>query len=681
MRYLVTGGTGFLGRKVLARLLARDDCEAVYALVRAGSRDRLLRRLADTEGHEKVVPVVGDLTQPRLGLHDAEIDGLAGRVDHVLHLGAVYDITADDETNRAANVDGTRGVVEVAGKIGATCLHHVSSVAVAGEYQGTFTEDDLDVGQTFGNPYHETKYAAERIVREESSVPWRVYRPAVVVGDAQTGEMDKVDGPYYLLTAISLLGRFGWAGSMSALRLAVPELGATNVVPVDVVADAMVHLLHQPGLDHRAFHLVHPRPQPLSEVYNAFADALGAPQVQATMPEAVGSLVRRGAAAAQRLGPVAAARDIALAELDIPPEVLPHLTFGARFTNDETRRALEGSGVSFPEIGDYARVLVAHWREHLDPNRHRRDREGGPLQGRRVVITGASSGIGRETALKVARAGGVPLLVARRTEELEEVKREIEADGGQAWVYSCDITDGESVEATVKTMINDHSGPDTGIDMLVNNAGRSIRRGVRLELERFHDFERTMAINYFGAIRLTLALLPHMLERRFGHIVDISSIGVQTGPPRFSAYVASKAALDAWAEIVATEVLGEGVTFTTVHMPLVRTPMIAPTRIYDAFPTDSPEEAADKVLHALIDRPKHVGTLLGTFGAVSAALTPRLKDAVMHVAYRVFPESAAAREGSEPSGSSAHDDARTLDTGPLSRGAQAMARLLPGVHW
>jgi hypothetical protein len=138
---------------------------------------------------------------------------------------------------------------------------------------------------------------------------------------------------------------------------------------------------------------------------------------------------------------------------------------------------------------------------------------------------------------------------------------------------------------------------------------------------------------------------------------------VQTGPPRFSAYVASKAALDAWAEIVATEVLGEGVTFTTVHMPLVRTPMIAPTRIYDAFPTDSPEEAADKVLHALIDRPKHVGTLLGTFGAVSAALTPRLKDAVMHIAFRVFPESAAAREGSEPSD---HDDARTLDTGPLS---------------
>lgn len=681
MRYLVTGGTGFLGRTVLTRLLARDDCEAVYALVREGSRDRLLRRLADVEGHEKVVPVVGDLTAPRLGLHDAEIDGLRGRVDHVLHLGAVYDITADEATNRGANVDGTRGVVELAARIDAGHLHHVSSVAVAGEYEGTFTEDDLDVGQRFGNPYHRTKYEAERIVREESTVPWRVYRPAVVVGDSQTGEIDKVDGPYYLLTAIALLGRLP-----SALRLAIPELGATNVVPVDFVADAMVHLVHAPGLDHRAFHLVHPRPQPLSEVYNALAGPLGAPKVLATMPDAVGGLLKKAAGAASTVPALAAARDIGLAELDIPPEVVPHLTFPTHFTAEKTAQALAGSGIASPEIEDYAPALVAWWREHLDPNRHRRPRDGGALQGRRVVITGASSGIGRETAYKVARAGGVPLLVARRTEELEEVKAQIERDGGQAWVYSCDITDAESVEALVKAMVNDHSGPDTGIDMLVNNAGRSIRRGVRLELERFHDFERTMAINYFGAVRLTLALLPHMLERRFGHVVDISSIGVQTGPPRFSAYVASKAALDAWAGIVATEVLGEGVTFTTVHMPLVRTPMIAPTRIYDAFPTDSPEQAADKVMRALVDRPKHVGTLLGTFGAVAGALTPQLKDAVMHVAYRVFPESAAAqrevesaaREGSDPAN---HDDARTLDTGPLSRGAQAMARLLPGVHW
>jgi NAD(P)-dependent dehydrogenase (short-subunit alcohol dehydrogenase family) len=201
---------------------------------------------------------------------------------------------------------------------------------------------------------------------------------------------------------------------------------------------------------------------------------------------------------------------------------------------------------------------------------------------------------------------------------------------------------------------------------------------VKLELDRFHDFERTMAINYFGALRLTLALLPHMIERRFGHVVDISSIGVQTGPPRFAAYVASKAALDAWARIVATEVIGDGVTFTTIHMPLVRTPMIAPTKMYDAFPTSSPDEAADMVIRALVERPKHIGTALGTFGAVSANLAPRLVDVVMHVAYRVFPESSAAREGTDQK---TPGEDRALEAGPLSRGAQAFARLLPGVHW
>ena len=669
MRYLVTGGTGFLGRAVLARLLAREDCEAVYALVRRGSVQKLRRRTRDMDGADKLVTVTGDLSRERLGLGDDVIDDLAGQVDDVLHLGAIYDVTADEDANRAANVDGTRHVVAVAAEIGARCLHHVSSVAVAGEHTGVFTEDDFDLGQSFGNPYHETKFAAEKIVREESRTAWRVYRPAIVVGDSQTGEMDKIDGPYYLMGAISALGRLP-----SFLRVPAPELGSTNIVPVDYVADAMVALVHTPDLDDRAFHLVNPRPQPLSEIYNGLAGPLGAPKLLPVLPEGVGGFLTRTAGHLAQTGAGGSARDIALAEFDVPPEVLPHLTFPCVYTAEQTVDALDG--FTPPEFADYAPVLVQYWREHLDPNRARRRRPGPPLAGRRVVITGASSGIGRETALKVARNGGVPLLVARRSDELEEVRAEIEREGGQAHAYSCDITDAESVDATVKSMLADHA--ETGIDMLVNNAGRSIRRSVKLELDRFHDFERTMAINYFGAIRLTMALLPHMIERRFGHVVDISSIGVQTGPPRFSAYVASKAALDAWAKIVATEVIGDGVTFTTIHMPLVRTPMIAPTGIYDAFPTSSPDEAGDMVIKALVNRPKHVGTALGTLGAVSAALTPRIVDVVMHVAYRVFPESRAAREGSDQK---TPGEDRALEAGPLPRGAQAFARLLPGVHW
>jgi NAD(P)-dependent dehydrogenase (short-subunit alcohol dehydrogenase family) len=206
------------------------------------------------------------------------------------------------------------------------------------------------------------------------------------------------------------------------------------------------------------------------------------------------------------------------------------------------------------------------------------------------------------------------------------------------------------------------------VDVLINNAGRSIRRSVSLSYDRFHDYERTMQLNYFGAVRLILRLLPQMRERGRGHIINISSIGVQTNPPRFSAYVASKAALDAFTRVVASEVIGDGVTFTTIHMPLVRTPMIAPTKIYDAFPAISPDEAADMICEALRTRPKHMGTRLGTFGEVLYALSPTSVDRLLHLAFRVFPDSAASK---------GHRDVEER----ASFEQIAMATLTRGVHW
>ena len=204
--------------------------------------------------------------------------------------------------------------------------------------------------------------------------------------------------------------------------------------------------------------------------------------------------------------------------------------------------------------------------------------------------------------------------------------------------------------------------------MLVNNAGRSIRRSVMLSIDRFHDYERTIKLNYLGTIKLILGLLPHMKERGFGHVVNVSSIGVQTNPPRFSAYVASKAALDAWSNVVSSELVGDGVSFTSIHMPLVRTPMIAPTKIYDSFPTITPDEAGDLVCEALRARPKHIGTRLGTFGEVAYALAPKAVDQVLHMAYKVFPESAAAKGQKDPSEKASGE-------------ATALAYLMRGVHW
>jgi NAD(P)-dependent dehydrogenase (short-subunit alcohol dehydrogenase family) len=668
MRYLVTGSTGFLGRHVLSRLLARTDAE-IFCLVR--SPGRLAARTSDLVGHERLTAVSGDLTVDGLGVSDKDLAELSG-IDHVLHLAAVYDLTATDAANRAANVEGTRRVIELTERIGAGLLHHVSSVAVSGDYPGRFTEADFDAGQHLGSPYHATKFAAEALVRQ-SSVPWRVYRPAIVVGDSRTGEMDKVDGPYYLLPSIEAVARaIGPAASLvRAVPIPVPDLGATTIAPVDYVADAMDALMHADGLDGRAFHLVSSKPQPLVEVYNALASAAGAPRLVQSIPAAVAAPARRLAALfgdlIGRVPEVLELRDAVLTEIGIPPEVLPHMGFETVFDDTETRAALAGTGIRCPEFTDYAPTLYRYWREHLDPNRARRAGPKGQLDGRTVMITGASSGIGRETALRVAAEGGVPLLVARRAEELEKVRAEIEEAGGRASVYSCDITDADSVTNLVAAALGDHGQ----VDMLVNNAGRSIRRSVRLSYDRFHDYERTMAINYFGAVRLTLALLPQMSRRRFGHIVNVSSIGVQTNPPRFSAYLGSKAALDAFARVVASETYGDGITFTTIHMPLVRTPMIAPTNIYRAFPTRSPEEAAEMVMDALRRRPKHIGTPLGTAGSLAYTLVPRLTDALLHVAFRVFPDSAAARG----------DDSTAPDMTALSRGARAMARVLPGIHW
>lgn len=660
--YLVTGSTGFIGKRLVARLLRREDAE-IFALVRVTSQQRFdeITR-AWPEGH-RVTPVMGDIAAYGLGLSDDARERLAG-VDHVIHLAALYDMTADPDVNDTMNIAGTRHTVELANDLGAGCFHHVSSVAVAGDYEGRFTEEMFDEGQRLPSPYHATKFGAEEIVRRDAMVPWRVFRPAIVVGDSVTGEMDKIDGPYYLFSVIDRLSRLpSWA------PLLAPDLGATNIVPVDYVADAMDELVHVPGLDRRAFHLVSPRPQPVIDVFNAFARVAGAPRVVYAADQRLFSPAALVGNLARQLPGADAFEELFLEQVGIPREVLPHFAFPSTFDASGTEAALAGSEIAVPDLRSYAPALWKYWAENLDRNRHRRPRQGGPLAGRRILITGASSGIGRATALRAAREHAVPLLVARRGDTLDEVKREIEREGGQAHTYPCDLTSDESIDALIKTLLADHDG----VDMVVNNAGRSIRRSVRLSYDRFHDYERTMALNYFAPVRLILGLLPHMAERRFGHVVNISSIGVQANPPRFSAYVASKAALDAFSRVIASETIGDGITFTTVHMPLVRTPMISPTKMYDAFPASTPDEAADMVLKALSERPKEVGTRLGTMAEVLYAIAPKAVDSVLHVAYQTFPDSKAATGEDD-------EDGGGRETG-LSQLARNLTKLLPGVHW
>src|ERR671934_878969 len=274
MTYFVTGATGFIGRHLVEELLRNREGE-VFALVREGSRDKLAELAERWEGGERVTPVVGDLTKERLGVEQSWIDEHAGKIDHFFHLAAIYDMTAEDEINERTNVAGTRNAVELANALEAGCLHHVSSVAVSGLHKGLFREDMFDEGQKLPSAYHRTKFESEKIAREQSSVPWRVYRPAIVIGHSRTGEMDKIDGPYYFFKAIQRVRHYlpEW------LPLVGPELGYTNIVPIDFVAAAMDHIAHQPDLDGQAFHLCNPRKQRSGEVMNEFAKAAHAPQL------------------------------------------------------------------------------------------------------------------------------------------------------------------------------------------------------------------------------------------------------------------------------------------------------------------------------------------------------------------------------------------------------------------
>jgi NAD(P)-dependent dehydrogenase (short-subunit alcohol dehydrogenase family) len=652
MAYFVTGGTGFIGRHLIGRLLAREG--DIYVLVREASVPKLEERWGD---EPRIKPVVGDLGEPRLGVDAGQLP----HIEHFFHLAAIYDMTADEEANRIANVEGTRHAVELANELEAGCLHHVSSIAAAGMYKGLFREDMFDEGQKLDHPYHRTKFEAEKIARDQTRGAWRVYRPAIVVGDSRTGEMDKIDGPYYFFTAIKLARHYlpGW------FPLVGPEFGYTNIVPVDYVAAALDHIAHQPGLDRQAFHLCNPKPQRSGDVMNAFARAAHAPQLTVRIDNKLLKALPKGTLSMLMQLPAArGVRNAILADFGIPGEVLEYIGLTAEFDTRDAERALEGSGISVPALESYAAKLWDYWERSLDPDLFKDRSFEGAVNGKTVLITGASSGIGKAAAIKIAKAGGIPLLVARSLDKLEQTRQEIEDLGGTAYVYTADVSDPDSIEDLCDRVLADHPA----IDVLVNNAGKSIRRSIELSYERFHDFERTIKINYLGTIKLTMGLLPHMRERKSGLVVNVSSIGVQTNPPRFSAYVASKAALDAWTRVVGSETISDNVHFTTIHMPLVRTPMIAPTKIYDSFPTISPDEAADLICEAIRAKPKHIGTRLGTFGEVSYALFPKAVDQILSTAYKVFPDSAAAR------GEKDRDEHASTEQ-------VALAHLMRGVHW
>ncbi len=621
MTYFVTGATGFIGRFLVQSLLARGK-GTVYVLVRPRSLGKLdeLYEFWGRDSAKRVVPVKGDLSLPKLGVSRGDVTKLKGKVKHFFHLGAVYDLEATAEAMHQANIVGTQSALALAEAVNAGCFHLVSSIAAAGLYRGTFTEDMFEEAEELDHPYYRTKHDSEGLVRASTRIPFRIYRPGVVVGHSKTGFIDKIDGPYYFFKALQRL-RESWPRWIPLVGV---EGGYVNLVPVDYVVNAMVHLAHQPKLDGRCFHLTDPKPRRVGEMLNVFARVAHAPEMAFRVDTKVFAMVPDSVTkSVERSRPLQNVWTQLLRDLQIPKSVLGFINYPTRFDSgdavgllgapprprplDRPQPARRGEGQGG---GDHRRVL-RHRRGGGDPHR------GGRRQGR---DRGARRG--------EARRGAQEDPGARRFREDLFLRHQ-------------------------------------------NNAGRSIRRSLALSYDRFHDFERTMQLNYFACVRLTMNLLPSMTARRDGHVINVSSIGVLSNAPRFSAYVASKAALESFARCAASEFHDEGVHFTIINMPLVRTPMIAPTKLYEEMPTIiSPEEAADMIADAIIRKPQRIATRLGVMSEIMHLVMPKMSEVVMNAAYRMFPDSTAAqgrKEGEAPR--------------PPTKEAMIFATLMRGIHW
>ncbi len=667
MQYFVTGASGFIGKRLVRKLLARRG-SVVHFLIRQSSQDKVAE-LLDYWGvdEKRARPVYGDLAQPRLGLTKAALKEL-GKVDHFFHLAAIYDLGADAESQIQVNIEGTRNAVAAANDMKAGCFQLVSSIAAAGLYEGVFREDMFDEAENLDHPYFQTKHESEKIVRKECRVPWRVYRPSLVVGDSATGEMDKIDGPYYFFKLIQRMRQMlpPWMPTIGV------EGGRINIVPVDFVVAAVDHIAHLKGHDGKAFHIVDPTPYRVGDILNIFAEAAHAPQfalrVNAALLGFIPNSVKRGMLA---LTPIKRIRNAVMKDLGLPEDIITFVNYPTRFDCRETTAALKGTGIECPRLPDYAYRLWDYWERNLDPDLFIDRTLKGKVQGKVVLVTGGSSGIGLAAAHKIAQAGAITVIVGRDQDKLDAAKQEIVAalgenpNRGEVVTLSADLASLEGCDQMVAWLVDKYGG----VDVLINNAGRSIRRGIESSYDRFHDFERTMQLNYFGCLRTTMGLLPQMAAKRSGHVVNISSIGVLTNAPRFSAYVASKAALDAWTRCAASEFIDVGITFTTINMPLVRTPMIAPTKIYENIPTLSPDEAADLIVQAIVYKPVRIATRLGVFGQMLHAAAPRVAQIAMNTSFRMFPDSDRAK-GDKEGGK-----------GKATADQIALANLMRGVHF
>lgn len=472
----------------------------------------------------QVIPVVGNIAKPNFELSREvlRILQLGDGVAHFIHLAASYDMTASEEVNRVANVEGTKHAMRLAETL-KTKFEYTSSIVVSGDYNGIFLESMFAEGQDFNNPYAKTKYEAEKVVRNECQAKYRIYRPGIVVGHSVTGEADKIDGPYYFFKPLQHLRKY----VPNSVTIPCIEGETMPIVPVDYVVAAMDSIIHNTdeALDSKAFHLVDPSPESFIETLNIFAKAAHAPTFSARIPQILSSVLPKKLVTGTTEIPIlkTAPHFLSRNVLGIPEANIDYIQFRTEYDDGDTQEALSGTGIKCPPLRSYAWRLWDYYERYMDRSLNKPLALKKTVQGKIVVVTGASDGIGKKLSVRLGKAGAHVMLVARSMEKLQVVQKEIKAEGGSAECYVADLSEGPSTEKMISKILKDHGK----VDVLVNNAGRSIRRSVEYQYQgtgRFHDFERCINLNFYGSLRCMLGFLPGMRDRNEGQIVNISTI-------------------------------------------------------------------------------------------------------------------------------------------------------------
>lgn len=653
----ITGGNGFLGKYLVDGLLSRGY--QLTLLLRDPQLERNTRLIErwqqQIEQYNNGASLQcwrGDISHTGLGL---TTDQSLSSFDAVYHLAAIYDLDANAEQVMTTNVAGTEYLLEkmeLDGFSGA--LHFVSSIAVAGGYQGEFNETMFDEGQTFPHCYHESKYQSEALIRQwreaHSNCDVRIYRPSAIVGHSKTGEIDKLDGPYYLFSMVSAIKKYlpAW------VPLVAPKLrGILDMVPVDYVADALIAISdlgpEQIPDAQFCFHLTDPNSPDMLRTFKAVLRSADGPRIKLEIPTGLGGNrgTKKKSSAGGLIGMLAMARQLkgikliqnsALNRLEIPESVFEAMMPSTGFGAEATLALLDKQNVRPPAFRSYVDNLWDYYNRHLDPAKSREPKSRKAFAGKTVVITGGSSGIGLASAERALRYGANVILIARDEGRLSDSVSSLlpfaTENGVTLEAMSCDLSRLEDCDALVARILNQYGS----VDILFNNAGRSIRRSIDKSQDRFHDLERTMQLNYFGAARLMLSLLPAMIDNGGGHILHSSTMGTMAPTPRFGPYLASKCALDALMDSIAAEYANRGIFLTSIKYPLVKTAMIAPTSDYNDAPAASPEFAAQMFVDAVVDKPRKQISGLGTLMGSVSLFAPSLITQLYNYGFQIWPD-------------------------------------------